>query len=62
MTNCPRCNSHSPKLHPAVQYGGEVSICPDAYHTTDTERATIGALNRVHRLIGKPPYTGDTTS
>lgn len=31
--NCPRCDSPEPRLHPAVQEGGEVSICPDPYHT-----------------------------
>ena len=29
---CPTCNSHSPALHPAVQHGGEVHICPDPWH------------------------------
>lgn len=31
---CRTCNSHNPKLHPAVQDGGEVSVCPDAFHAT----------------------------
>lgn len=29
---CPRCGSPNPKLHPAVQLGGEVSICMDSFH------------------------------
>lgn len=32
MTNCPRCDSPDPKLHPAVQHGGEVHLCPHPYH------------------------------
>lgn len=31
---CPRCNSPSPERHPAVQFGGEVQICPHSYHAT----------------------------
>lgn len=30
---CPTCASPDPARHPAVQYGGEVSICKDAFHT-----------------------------
>lgn len=30
---CPSCGSPSPRLHPAVQAGGEVyRICEDAFH------------------------------
>lgn len=29
---CPRCNSPSPELHPAVQHEGEVQICPATWH------------------------------
>lgn len=30
---CPACDSPEPRLHPAVQAGGEVSrICPDVWH------------------------------
>lgn len=29
---CPRCDSHSPNLHPAVQHGGEVQTCMDDFH------------------------------
>lgn len=29
---CPRCDSPAPHLHPAMQHGGEVQPCPDAWH------------------------------
>lgn len=32
MSRCPACNSPSPKLHPAVQIGGEVWVCRNDYH------------------------------
>jgi hypothetical protein len=29
---CPRCNSPSPELHPAVQHEGEVQMCQHEWH------------------------------
>lgn len=33
---CPRCKSVEPHLHPAVQSGGEVHMCPDNFHLRET--------------------------
>lgn len=35
---CPVCNSPDPKLHPAVQHEGEVSICGDRFHSIIPKR------------------------
>jgi hypothetical protein len=34
---CPRCDSPSPKLHPAMQFEGEVSPCSHPFHEAPPE-------------------------
>jgi hypothetical protein len=47
---CPTCDSNEPSLHPAVQYGGEVSVCRDTWHLLPTNRTRydIDALQAIH--------------
>ncbi len=51
---CPRCNSPDPARHPAVQFEGEVQICPDAFHGTDEERVRQAAERRLAELKAQP--------
>ena len=55
---CPICNSPDPKLHPAVQHEGEVSICGDQFHVLVPDekyrtRAPIIAEQEICRRTGQ---------
>lgn len=57
---CPRCDSHRPELHPAVQHGGEVSVCTDPWHaSTQTARGVLARLGLVAAM--RPADLGDLT-
>lgn len=47
MTNCPRCKSPSPHMHPAVQFEGEVETCPHEFHLTPTNQNTQAYIDLV---------------
>lgn len=52
---CPKCGSHNPKLHPAVQHEGEVQICSDSYHLADEAIGKTGFID--HASKGKLTMT-----
>ena len=47
---CPTCDSPAPHLHPSVQVGGEVSLCPDPFHEQVTPSNTKERIARVRSL------------
>lgn len=66
MPKCPRCASTNPRLHPAVQLGGEVHVCTDPYHKPyyGPARAGIEAQNGLNDVFpGDPaPRNGWTSA
>lgn len=54
---CPVCSSPDPKLHPAVQHEGEVSICGDRFHSIIPPRShptrTPALAAEINRTLGQ---------
>lgn len=46
---CETCPSRTPNLHPAVQDGGEVQLCPDVFHSTITPENTVARVAELRR-------------
>ena len=62
MNACPKCTSAAPHMHPAVQAGGEVELCTDAFHLTPTAQNTqefIDAVADRLRAAGLKPFQID---
>jgi hypothetical protein len=50
---CPTCGSPDPAKHPAVQEGGEVQPCKDAFHpplTPELDRQSKAIKDGAHRI------------
>lgn len=52
MVTCPTCGSKAPHLHPALQDGGEVHLCTDAFHLTPTQQNRPEYIEAVRQSIG----------
>lgn len=52
---CPRCGSRKPHLHPAIQHGGEVQVCNDAFHLRITSENTPEKIRAAGLGQAAPP-------
>jgi len=53
-TKCPTCQSTAPHLHPAMQCGGEVELCHDAFHLRVTPESTKAKVAETRQLLEGP--------
>jgi hypothetical protein len=53
MTNCPKCDSPYPHLHPAIQYEGEVQPCPDPFHEIVTASNTPQRIAELREFLAR---------
>jgi hypothetical protein len=56
---CPRCGSHSPSLHPAVQAEGEVCLCPHPWHDDPLTAAARSATAAPEPTAPAAPLLGE---
>lgn len=48
---CQTCTSPQPHLHPAIQSGGEVQPCRDAFHRQVTNQNTSDKVAELDRFL-----------
>ncbi len=58
LNRCPTCNSSNPKLHPAVQFEGEVQLCYDSWHRPTAAEIEAGWSEDEDRKAAADDYEG----